>query len=148
MGLSNSIRTVVVGDIHGCGMEFISLLKELNFPMAGDRVILVGDYFDRAPIHTILAGGPCVLEDVNAWIVMESDGMRLADVAQCFFLRKCVPARHLQQTPAVFRAMDLRDRQSCATLGVEREVSSWSSGPENLLSLARLQPFSILPTHS
>lgn len=40
-------RTFVFGDIHGCGVELINLLKELNFQKGIDTGILVGDLFDR-----------------------------------------------------------------------------------------------------
>lgn len=42
-------RTIVVGDIHGCGQEFDALCAALAFPRRGDRMILVGDLFDRGP---------------------------------------------------------------------------------------------------
>lgn len=43
-------RTMVVGDVHGCGTELSHLLRELGFPKKGDRLIFVGDLFDRGPL--------------------------------------------------------------------------------------------------
>ena len=47
-------RTIVVGDVHGCGQEFLTLLTELAFPLAGDRLIFVGDLFDRGPLPQLV----------------------------------------------------------------------------------------------
>jgi hypothetical protein len=42
-------RTVVVGDLHGCGDELEDLLKLINFQPLEDRLISVGDVVDRGP---------------------------------------------------------------------------------------------------
>jgi bis(5'-nucleosyl)-tetraphosphatase (symmetrical) len=42
-------RTIVIGDVHGCLVEFNSLLEKLNYNPNEDRVILVGDLIDRGP---------------------------------------------------------------------------------------------------
>lgn len=41
------MRTVVIGDLHGCDREFSELLRKLRFDPAADRLILLGDLFDR-----------------------------------------------------------------------------------------------------
>jgi len=41
-------RTIVVGDIHGCFTEFISLLKLIDFS-SDDLLVVVGDFVDRGP---------------------------------------------------------------------------------------------------
>ena len=43
------MRTIIVGDIHGCYGEFISLLKKLGYKSRKDRLILLGDLMDRGP---------------------------------------------------------------------------------------------------
>jgi bis(5'-nucleosyl)-tetraphosphatase (symmetrical) len=43
------LRTIVVGDIHGCLEEFEELLKVLSYNKKTDRLILAGDLFDRGP---------------------------------------------------------------------------------------------------
>lgn len=48
--MSKARRTIVIGDVHGCGTELKSLLALLGFPRPGDHVILVGDLFDRGPV--------------------------------------------------------------------------------------------------
>lgn len=42
-------RTVFVGDLHGCGVEFARLLDKLAFDPATDRLLLTGDAFSRGP---------------------------------------------------------------------------------------------------
>lgn len=43
------LRTLVVGDIHGCLEEFDELLKKVQYNKSTDRLILVGDLIDRGP---------------------------------------------------------------------------------------------------
>lgn len=43
------MRTIVVGDVHGCLDEFRELLKLLSFSRERDRLISVGDLVDRGP---------------------------------------------------------------------------------------------------
>lgn len=42
------MRTLVIGDIHGCLRPFESLLREVD-PNRDDLVITLGDYIDRGP---------------------------------------------------------------------------------------------------
>lgn len=43
------MRTIIIGDIHGCYHHFISLLKKINYKKKKDRLILMGDLMDRGP---------------------------------------------------------------------------------------------------
>jgi serine/threonine protein phosphatase 1 len=60
------VRTIAIGDIHGCLTQFESLLDALQV-RAQDRVVILGDFVDRGPdpagvIKRILAlGGDCDL---------------------------------------------------------------------------------------
>lgn len=42
------MRTIAIGDIHGCSQALASLLEILQ-PAADDRVVFLGDYVDRGP---------------------------------------------------------------------------------------------------
>jgi hypothetical protein len=42
-------RTIVVGDIHGCALEFDDLLRSVGFAPGVDRLVLVGDLVARGP---------------------------------------------------------------------------------------------------
>lgn len=43
------LRTIVVGDIHGCLDEFNDLLEKIEYNRQSDRLILLGDLIDRGP---------------------------------------------------------------------------------------------------
>ena len=43
------MRTVFVGDVHGCNRELRRLLLEIDFDAASDRLLLTGDAFGRGP---------------------------------------------------------------------------------------------------
>ncbi len=43
------MRTIIIGDIHGCYNEFLSLLKKVGYKKNKDQLILLGDLMDRGP---------------------------------------------------------------------------------------------------
>lgn len=43
------MRTLVIGDIHGCYELLNKLLQKVNFQKNQDRIIFIGDYIDRGP---------------------------------------------------------------------------------------------------
>ena len=43
------MRTIIIGDIHGCLAEFELLLRELHFVQGTDRLILLGDLINKGP---------------------------------------------------------------------------------------------------
>lgn len=43
------MRTIFVGDIHGCAEEFSDLLKAVGFAKDSDRLLLTGDAFTKGP---------------------------------------------------------------------------------------------------
>ena len=42
-------RTMFIGDVHGCLLEFNELIDKVNYNPKEDRLILVGDLIDRGP---------------------------------------------------------------------------------------------------
>ena len=42
------MRTIIIGDVHGCFTEFTELLEKCEIG-SEDRLILVGDLMDRGP---------------------------------------------------------------------------------------------------
>ncbi len=42
------MRTIIIGDIHGCSAAFQALLNKVKI-VGNDRLILLGDLFDRGP---------------------------------------------------------------------------------------------------
>lgn len=74
------MRTLAIGDIHGCNVALGYLLKTVQ-PAAGDRVVFLGDYIDRGPasrevIETLLAPGssysPIFLRGNHEAMVLEA----------------------------------------------------------------------------
>jgi hypothetical protein len=45
----NTMRTIFVGDLHGCAEEFRELLTKVAFEASVDRLLLTGDAFSRGP---------------------------------------------------------------------------------------------------
>lgn len=45
--MKNKLRTICVGDIHGCLEEFKELLLKIQYNKELDRIILLGDLIDR-----------------------------------------------------------------------------------------------------
>ena len=43
------MRTIFVGDLHGCIAEFRELLAKVSFDASADRLLLTGDAFSRGP---------------------------------------------------------------------------------------------------
>lgn len=52
------MRTIVIGDIHGCFREFQALLQKVKFDRESDCLILLGDVIDRAGLCPGSAGMP------------------------------------------------------------------------------------------
>lgn len=43
------MRTIIIGDVHGCFDELTALLNKVEFCILSDRLILLGDLLDRGP---------------------------------------------------------------------------------------------------
>ena len=43
------MRTIIIGDIHGCSGALRVLLERIKPDENADRLILLGDLFDRGP---------------------------------------------------------------------------------------------------
>lgn len=43
------MRTIVIGDVHGCLAELRDLLSKVEFVKGSDRLVFVGDLMDRGP---------------------------------------------------------------------------------------------------
>jgi bis(5'-nucleosyl)-tetraphosphatase (symmetrical) len=54
------MSTYVIGDLHGCHAEFVSLLEQLSFNPVSDTLWLVGDLINRGP------GSLACLQEVQA----------------------------------------------------------------------------------
>ena len=43
------MRTIIIGDVHGCYDELIALLQKVRYRAKKDRLIMLGDLMDRGP---------------------------------------------------------------------------------------------------
>ena len=43
------MRTIIIGDIHGCSLQLMGLLDQLKPNPEEDHLIFLGDLFDRGP---------------------------------------------------------------------------------------------------
>ena len=70
------MRTLFIGDVHGCAREFEQLLSELAFRRDTDRLYLTGDAFTRGPDP---AGVWRLIQDTGARMVLGNHDYRLPD---------------------------------------------------------------------
>ena len=56
------MRTIFIGDLHGCAEAFQRLLDILNYQMDSDRLFLVGDAFTKGP------------DPVGIWTLIQTTG--------------------------------------------------------------------------
>jgi len=68
-------RTIVIGDIHGCFDEFLSLLAKVAFS-ADDALVAVGDIMDRGPLSQAVA--TFFRDTPNAFTVLGNHERRIA----------------------------------------------------------------------
>ncbi len=59
------MRTLIIGDIHGCAREFEQLLSKLGFEPDSDVLYLTGDAFSRGP------------EPAEVWSLIRDTGARM-----------------------------------------------------------------------
>jgi hypothetical protein len=77
------MRTLIVGDVHGCAEELISLLRAAR----ADRVVFVGDLYTKGPDPAGVwravraSGGASVLGNHDARLLDVLDGRRADDEA-------------------------------------------------------------------
>lgn len=61
------MRTIFIGDIHGCSREFRDILDKLDYDASEDRLFLTGDSFARGPDP---AGTLDMIRDTRAQAVL------------------------------------------------------------------------------
>ncbi len=67
------MRTVVIGDIHGCAKALRTLLEEIS-PNSDDKLIFLGDYIDRGPDSQDVVEQIIRLREQNACCVVTLRG--------------------------------------------------------------------------
>jgi len=70
------MRTIFVGDIHGCATEFSAVLARVEFDVKADRLLLTGDAFSKGPDPI---GVWNQIQDTKAEMVLGNHGARLME---------------------------------------------------------------------
>ena len=108
------MKTIIIGDIHGCYTEFMALLEKCNFCPETDRLILNGDLIDR---------GPC------SWEVLQQ-AKQLAGVMGDRF----VLIRGSHEKLLLDHSKNWKDRVLWNLVGKGSTVKSFRQHGENVLS--------------
>ena len=48
-GVDNTVRSIIFSDVHGCNIALKSLLEQIKPDSSQDRIVFLGDLFDRGP---------------------------------------------------------------------------------------------------
>ena len=99
--LTDTMRTIFVGDIHGCVAELRELLAKLAFNASVDRLLLTGDAFSRGPEP--LATWE-LIEDLQPEMVLGNHDDRLMRQLRDYSDGKTPKFRHANQE-SVFSAL-------------------------------------------
>ncbi len=103
---SISLRTLFIGDIHGCAREFEQLLSKLQFRKSSDLLYLTGDAFTRGPDP---AGVWTLIRDTGARMVLGNHDYRMPDRLRQHLSGTPVPTHwtdHLQTLEALAPVAD------------------------------------------
>ena len=127
------MRTLFIGDLHGCAREFEQLLSKLEFQRDSDLLFLTGDAFSRGPDP---AGVWKLIQDTGANMVLGNHDYRLADRLR----------RHLSGAAVPMRSRDtlktLETLAPCADALIPwlESLPLWIDEPEYLLVHAGINP--------
>jgi hypothetical protein len=97
------MRTVIVGDVHGCAQELEALLDKIAFT-SGDRLVFVGDLIARGPASL---GVLDIARTTGALVVRGNHEQKLLDCREEELSRTVPPLKApiAKTHRAVFRAM-------------------------------------------
>lgn len=77
--MTDTRRTIAIGDLHGCRATFERLLETLSFDPVQDTLWLVGDLINRGPDSL---GCLCLARELNARVVLGNHDLNLLAVSQ------------------------------------------------------------------
>ena len=100
------MRTLFIGDIHGCAREFEQLLSKLEFQRDTDLLYLTGDAFTRGPDPVDVW---TLIHDTGARMVLGNHDYRLPDRLRKHLSGTPVPTRwrdYLQTLESLARVAD------------------------------------------
>ncbi len=84
------MRTLFIGDIHGCAREFEQLISKLEFQRGSDHLYLTGDAFTKGPDPVAVWK---LIQDADARMVLGNHDVGLPDRLRRRLSGEPVPAR-------------------------------------------------------
>ncbi len=127
------MRTLIVGDIHGCAREFEQLLSKLEFRRDSDLLYLTGDAFTRGPDP---AGVWRLILDTDARMVLGNHDVRLPDRLRQHLAGSTMPTRWLNQLQTLEALAPVAD----SVIPWLESLSLWIDEPGFLLVHAGINP--------
>jgi bis(5'-nucleosyl)-tetraphosphatase (symmetrical) len=109
------MRTIFVGDVHGCATELLDILKKTNYAADRDRLLLTGDAFARGPDplgvwHLICEhNAEMVLGNHDARLLLQLDDPSKASADQRYTLRRLEPVHSELHTWLKERPLYIKD---------------------------------------
>jgi serine/threonine protein phosphatase 1 len=76
-----SVRTIAIGDIHGCGKALDALLDAVQ-PAPADTLVVLGDYVDRGPDSRLVVERLIELRDACKLVVLTGNHEEMLLAAQ------------------------------------------------------------------
>ncbi len=127
------MRTLFIGDIHGCAREFEQLLGKLEFRKDSDLLYLTGDAFTKGPDPV---GVWKLIQDTGARMVLGNHDVRLPERLRLHRSGDSVPTRwldHLQTLEALAPVAE-------ALVPWLESLPLWIDEPDFLLVHAGINP--------
>ncbi|MXW03611.1 MAG: hypothetical protein F4Z81_00930 [Gemmatimonadetes bacterium] len=127
------LRTLFIGDLHGCAREFEQLLSKLAFQRDTDLLYLTGDAFSRGPDPVDVWK---LIQDTGARMVLGNHDYRLADRLRLHLSGAAVPTR----SPNTLQTLEALAPCADALIPWLESLPLWIDEPAFLLVHAGINP--------
>ena len=127
------MRTLFIGDIHGCALEFEQLLSKLGFERDSDLLYLTGDAFSRGPDP---AGVWRLIRDTGARMVLGNHDVRLPERLRLHASGESVSVRWFNQ----LKTLEALDPVADSLIPWLESLPLWIDEPDFLLVHAGVHP--------
>jgi hypothetical protein len=127
------MRTIIIGDIHGCADEFEELLEVIAYQREQDRLLLTGDAFARGPDPL---GTWYLIQESQAEMVLGNHDDKLINRLHCKLNDKPIPIKKPDQQIT----LDLLDEATRPLFDWLGTVPLYILDPEFLLVHAGINP--------
>ena len=131
------MRTLFIGDIHGCAREFEQLLSDLEFQRDTDLLYLTGDAFSRGPDPSAVWE---LIHDTGARMVLGNHDYRLADRLRRHLSGAAVPTQSRDTLKTLGKTLEALAPCADALIPWLESLPLWIDDPEFLLVHAGINP--------